>query len=71
VLRFKQGFGRLIRSKSDRGLVILCDGRVIHKRYGRYFLSSLPVRTHIRTSRSQILDKIDVWFDEEYQKELL
>ncbi|WP_019850661.1 helicase C-terminal domain-containing protein [Desulfitobacterium sp. PCE1] len=71
VLRFKQGFGRLIRSKSDRGLVILCDGRVIHKRYGRYFLSSLPVRTHIRTSRSQILDKIDSWFDEEYQKELL
>ncbi len=71
VLRFKQGFGRLIRSKSDRGLVILCDGRVIHKRYGRHFLSSLPVKTHIRTSRSQILDKIDLWFDEEYQKELL
>lgn len=71
VLRFKQGFGRLIRTKSDRGLVILCDGRVIHKRYGRIFLNSLPVKTHIRSSRSQILDKIDVWFDEECQKELL
>lgn len=71
VLRFKQGFGRLIRTKSDRGLVILCDNRVIDKRYGRTFLNSLPVKTHIRSSRSQILDKIDVWFDEEYQKVLL
>lgn len=71
VLRFKQGFGRLIRSKSDRGLVILCDARAIEKRYGRVFLTSLPVRTHIRADKSQILDKIDCWLDEEYQKEAL
>ncbi len=71
VLRFKQGFGRLIRSKSDRGLVILCDARAIEKRYGRVFLTSLPVRTHIRANKSQILDKIDGWLAEEYQKDAL
>ncbi|MEL1135848.1 helicase C-terminal domain-containing protein [Desulfitobacterium sp. THU1] len=64
VLRFKQGFGRLIRSKSDRGLVILCDNRVIEKRYGRIFLNSLPVKTHIRCSETQIFDHIDSWLDE-------
>ncbi|AGA69549.1 DnaQ family exonuclease/DinG family helicase, putative [Desulfitobacterium dichloroeliminans LMG P-21439] len=71
VLRFKQGFGRLIRSKSDRGLVILCDNRVIEKRYGRIFLNSLPVKTHVRCNETQILDHIDNWLDEMRQKELL
>ncbi len=42
VLRFKQGFGRLIRTKSDRGVVAVLDRRVTSKRYGRAFLDSLP-----------------------------
>jgi len=42
VIRFKQGFGRLIRTATDRGLVILYDTRVIDTRYGKYFLHSLP-----------------------------
>jgi ATP-dependent DNA helicase DinG len=42
ALRLKQGFGRLIRSRSDRGAVLLLDDRVITKRYGRYLLQSLP-----------------------------
>ncbi len=42
VIRFKQGFGRLIRTAADRGLVILYDTRVIDTRYGKYFLYSLP-----------------------------
>ena len=71
VIRFKQGFGRLIRSKTDRGIVILCDGRVIEKRYGRIFLNSLPLKTHSRSTRQQIIDKIDIWLDEEQQKQLL
>lgn len=61
VIRFKQGFGRLIRSKVDRGVVILLDDRVIEKYYGRYFLSSLPVRTHIRGDNSLVLNKIEEW----------
>jgi ATP-dependent DNA helicase DinG len=42
ALRLKQGFGRLIRSTSDRGVVVLLDRRVLDKSYGRYFLDSLP-----------------------------
>ena len=42
VLRFKQGFGRLIRSKTDRGVVVVLDRRIKSKAYGRAFLESLP-----------------------------
>lgn len=42
IIRLKQGFGRLIRSKSDRGIVVILDNRIRTKRYGRLFLSSLP-----------------------------
>ncbi len=42
VLRFRQGFGRLIRSKTDRGIVVVLDPRVVRKPYGRRFLDSLP-----------------------------
>jgi ATP-dependent DNA helicase DinG len=42
VIKLKQGFGRLIRTRTDRGAVVLLDSRVVHKRYGSTFLSSLP-----------------------------
>jgi ATP-dependent DNA helicase DinG len=42
VLKFRQGFGRLIRSHQDRGIVVVLDNRIIHTRYGRTFLDSLP-----------------------------
>jgi ATP-dependent DNA helicase DinG len=42
ILRFRQGFGRLIRTQSDRGVVVVLDRRVLSKRYGRYFVDSLP-----------------------------
>jgi ATP-dependent DNA helicase DinG len=42
ALALRQGFGRLIRTRADRGLVVLGDVRVISKRYGRRFLDSLP-----------------------------
>lgn len=42
VIKLKQGFGRLIRSRSDKGIVVLLDGRVKTKRYGRAFLEALP-----------------------------
>lgn len=41
VLKFRQGFGRLIRSKDDRGRVIICDGRVETREYGKLFLKSI------------------------------
>ncbi len=42
ILKLKQGFGRLIRRKDDRGTVILLDKRVVSKGYGRRFLNALP-----------------------------
>ena len=42
VITLKQGFGRLIRSLGDRGLLVLLDNRVLKKAYGKVFLESLP-----------------------------
>jgi Rad3-related DNA helicase len=42
ILKFKQGFGRLIRSRDDRGVVAILDRRLLTKRYGQLFLHSLP-----------------------------
>lgn len=42
ILKFRQGFGRLIRSQRDRGLVLVLDSRLYHKSYGAEFLRSLP-----------------------------
>lgn len=42
ILKFKQGFGRLIRSKRDRGRVVILDPRIMTKPYGRHFLAALP-----------------------------
>ena len=42
ILKFKQGFGRLIRSKDDRGRVVVLDSRIVTKAYGRQFIEALP-----------------------------
>jgi ATP-dependent DNA helicase DinG len=42
VIKFKQGFGRLIRRKSDFGVIAIFDNRIATKRYGRLFMESLP-----------------------------
>jgi ATP-dependent DNA helicase DinG len=42
VMKFKQGFGRLMRRSSDHGVVAVLDGRIIKKRYGEFFIRSLP-----------------------------
>lgn len=51
IIKFKQGFGRLIRTKTDTGIVVILDSRIINKPYGRGFLSAIPkCRTEIVTS---------------------
>jgi ATP-dependent DNA helicase DinG len=42
IIKLKQGFGRLIRSRTDKGIVVILDSRVVTKRYGRMFLEALP-----------------------------
>ena len=47
VLRFRQGIGRLIRSKSDKGIIAVLDKRIVSKFYGRNFLNSIPYKRKI------------------------
>jgi len=42
IIKFKQGFGRLIRTGEDKGIVVVLDSRILSKRYGRLFIKSLP-----------------------------
>jgi ATP-dependent DNA helicase DinG len=57
VMKFKQGFGRLMRRSSDRGVVAVLDGRLLRKRYGEIFLRSLPeTRTSFGDFRSVLRD---------------
>jgi len=42
VLALKQGFGRLIRSRSDRGVLAILDSRIERMQYGKIFIASLP-----------------------------
>src|SRR5208282_865726 len=42
IIKLKQGFGRLIRSKTDTGIVVILDSRIKTKRYGKRFLAALP-----------------------------
>jgi ATP-dependent DNA helicase DinG len=42
IIKFKQGFGRLIRGKADKGIIVVLDSRVVRKRYGPKFLAAIP-----------------------------
>ncbi len=55
VIRFRQGFGRLIRHREDRGIVILADTRVVSKHYGSWFRRSLPCRVVACEARDGLL----------------
>jgi ATP-dependent DNA helicase DinG len=54
ALRLKQGFGRLIRSRSDRGAVLILDDRLVTKRYGRYLRDSLPPAPIVKGAWSDV-----------------
>jgi ATP-dependent DNA helicase DinG len=51
LIKFRQGVGRLIRSKTDRGLITILDARVLAKTYGREFINCLPVQEFERLDR--------------------
>jgi DNA polymerase-3 subunit epsilon/ATP-dependent DNA helicase DinG len=61
VLRFRQGFGRLIRSKSDRGVILVLDRRLISKSYGAAFLNALPNPTLMRAPIGQMGKAVRDW----------
>jgi ATP-dependent DNA helicase DinG len=55
VIKFKQGFGRLIRSRDDRGAVLILDSRVLSKNYGKAFLGSLPGAPVMKGTSEEVL----------------
>jgi ATP-dependent DNA helicase DinG len=56
AIRLKQGFGRLIRSRDDHGVVLVLDGRIVRKSYGRYLLDSLPPAPLVRGPWATVKD---------------
>ncbi len=63
VIKFRQGFGRLIRSKTDTGCVICLDRRVATKSYGKIFLKSLPPANKVIGYHEDILSEVRKYFD--------
>ncbi|MGL5030417.1 MAG: ATP-dependent DNA helicase [Aeromonas sp.] len=58
VIALKQGVGRLIRDRSDHGVLVICDPRMVHKPYGATFLKSLPA-----IPRTRALETLGAFFD--------
>ncbi len=61
ILRFRQGFGRLIRSQRDRGALLILDRRVLSKFYGSTFLRSLPEAKLDTGSGRRVAETIEQW----------
>jgi ATP-dependent DNA helicase DinG len=64
ALRLKQGFGRLIRTGTDQGVVVLCDPRVLAKSYGRGLLAGLPPARRVTGPWGSIIEDIRGFYSE-------
>jgi predicted DnaQ family exonuclease/DinG family helicase len=64
VLRFRQGFGRLIRNKEDKGTIVIMDNRVTAKGYGKSFLRSIPPCTSFPSSLATVGKLAVQWIDQ-------
>ncbi|MDN5327034.1 MAG: ATP-dependent helicase DinG [Moorella sp. (in: firmicutes)] len=62
IIRFRQGFGRLIRRASDRGVLVILDQRLLSQRYGRLFIQSLPPVTLEEVDPAGAPSRIKTWF---------
>ena len=62
VIKFRQGFGRLIRTKSDRGVVVITDPRLVTKNYGALFRKSIPASVHTVSDPADLLSRVANFF---------
>lgn len=62
IVKFKQGFGRLIRHKKDRGCIVCLDSRLLTKRYGKQFLNSLPQCQQLFVPIAQLTDQLRAFY---------
>jgi len=65
AIRLRQGFGRLIRSREDRGVVVICDRRLLTRPYGRTFLRSLSVDVRAFKDRESMLAALEGFLNAE------
>jgi ATP-dependent DNA helicase DinG len=63
ALRLKQGFGRLIRTATDRGAVVICDPRVVTKGYGRRLTEGLPPATRLQGPWAMLRDELRAFYE--------
>ncbi len=63
VIRFRQGFGRLIRHRNDRGIVVVADRRIVTKPYGQWFRDSIPAQTVRFYEEEALLDAAAAFLD--------
>jgi len=61
VIRFRQGFGRLIRSSTDRGVFVVLDNRIVNRNYGKRFIEGLPDTSMKTCSMNEIGDNTKTW----------
>jgi len=64
ALRLKQGFGRLIRTATDRGVIVICDPRVVTKQYGMQLLSGLPPARRLKGPWARLLPQIERFYSQ-------
>lgn len=67
IVKFKQGFGRLIRNKKDRGCILCLDPRLINKGYGPLFLKSLPSCSHAILPSNEIQKQMQAFYRKTYR----
>ena len=63
VLKLRQGVGRLIRTRRDRGAIVLSDRRILTKGYGRAFAQALPVSLEVFDAPDALIDDLGGWLD--------
>ncbi|HWL12416.1 MAG TPA: helicase C-terminal domain-containing protein, partial [Ureibacillus sp.] len=72
ILRFKQGFGRLIRSSQDKGIFVVLDRRIETKSYGTEFLRALPQINVMKLPLQDMVLEVEHWYNskEEERKQV-
>lgn len=66
LIKLKQGFGRLIRNRNDRGCIVCLDKRIVTKSYGKYFLKSLPPCPQIILEKEAIRKEMEAFYQRTY-----
>lgn len=67
LVKFKQGFGRLIRTQSDYGAIFCLDSRLLTKSYGKIFIDSLPKCNLVIGDNKKIMDKLEQFFQDKLE----